>query len=195
MFEEFRQTLGTKIGLDAQRVPRDLIHEEHFRSSAGTARSAAQEYLKNFGELIGTKAGELNNLRRHAETNPTHAGIEYRFHAEKPQFDTTTVAYYQTVFGLPIWEAGLAVHMKRAPFCIVGAQTTRHAEVRITKPSAKAIARLKKLNAPTLAKPLGIDGNKTEFDAKSLRVLRRRLMIYRYEKAKRFVRPQRRAKN
>jgi zinc metalloprotease ZmpB len=200
MFEEFRQTLGTKIRLDAQRVPRDLIHEEHFRSSAGTARSAAQEYLRSFGNLIGAKAGELNNLRRHAGVNPIRAGVEYRFHAEKPQFDTTTVAYYQTVFGLPIWEAGLAVHMKQAPFRIVGAQTTRHAQVRITRPSAKAIARLKRLNAQTLAKLLGITGNKTDFDAKtvdvkSLRVLRRRLMIYRYEKAKRFVRPQRRAKS
>ena len=34
MFEEFHHTLATKIRLDAQRIPRDLIHEEHFHSSA-----------------------------------------------------------------------------------------------------------------------------------------------------------------
>jgi hypothetical protein len=192
MFEEFHQTLGTKIGFDAQRIPRDLIHEEHFHSSAGSPRLAAKEYLNRYGDLIGTHARELNNLGRHPESDITGAGIEYRFYTEKPQFGTTTVAYYQTVFGLPIWEAGLAVHMKHAPFRIVGAQTTRHAKVKIAKPSAKARGRLKHLNAETLAQLLGITGNKTDFDAGSLRVLHRRLMVYRYEKSKRFVQPQRR---
>ena len=192
MFEEFHQTLRTKIRLDAERIPRDLIHEEHFRSSASNARLAAKEYLNRYGDLIGTQARELNNLGRHSENELVDAGIEYRFHAEKPQFGMTTVAYYQTVFGLPIWEAGLAVHMKHAPFRIVAAQTTRHAKVRITKPSVKAGDRLRHLSAEMLAKLLGITGSKTEFDAASLRVLHRRLMVYRYERSKRFVRPRRR---
>ena len=193
MFEEFHQTLRTKIRLDAERIPRDLIHEEHFHSGASSARLAAKDYLHSHGNLIGTEAGQLNSLGRQPENDLVDAGIEYRFHAEKPQFGTTTVAYYQTVFGLPIWEAGLAVHMKHAPFRIVGAQTTRHAEVRITKPSRTALARLKQLNAETLGKILGIAGGKTEFHAGSLRVLRRRLMIYRYEEANRLVRPRRAA--
>src|SRR5579864_7283164 len=192
MFEEYHQTWRTKVRLDAERVPRDFFHEHHFVSNAGTAQLASQEYLHSFRDLMGTKTAELYNLHRHHETAPIDAGVEYRFHAEKPQFDTTTVAYYQTVFGLPIWEAGLAVHMKHGPFRIVGSQATRHAEIQITKPSAKAVVRLKKLNAQSLAKLLGIAGNKTAFDAKSLRVLHQRLMIYRYEKSKRFVRPQRR---
>jgi len=192
MFEEYHHTWRTNVRLDAQRVPRDFIHEHHFVSKAGTAQLASQEYLHSFRDLMGTKTAELRNLHRHHESDPIDAGVEYRFHAEKPQFETTTVAYFQTVFGLPIWEAGLAVHMKHGPFRIVGSQATRHAKVRIAKPSAKAVARLKKLNAPSLAKLLGIAGNKTVFDAKSLRVLRRRLMIFRYEKSKRAVRPSRR---
>ncbi|MFZ0720054.1 MAG: hypothetical protein WAM99_04180, partial [Xanthobacteraceae bacterium] len=192
MFEEFHRTLATKIRLDAQRIPRDLIHEEHFHSSAVSARLAAKDYLNRHGDLIGAQARELNNLGRHPESDLTDATLEYRFYAEKPQFGTTTVAYYQTVFGLPIWEAGLAVHMKHAPFRIVGAQTTRHAKVEITKPPAKARERLKHLNAEALAKLLGITGNKTDFDAASLRMLHRRLMVYRYEKSKRFVQPRRR---
>ena len=191
MFEEFHHTLRTKIRLDAERVPRDLIHEEHFHSSAASARLAAKEYLHQHGDLIGTEAAELNNLGRHPENDVVDAGVEYRFHAEKPQFGTTTVAYYQTVFGLPIWEAGLAVHMKHAPFRIVGAQTTRHVKVKVAKPSAKARARLRQLSTETLAEHLGITGSRTEFEAGSLRVLRRRLMIYRYDEAKRLVRPRR----
>jgi zinc metalloprotease ZmpB len=192
MLEKFYQPLQTKVRLDSQQVPRDLIHERHFVSDARTARHAAKDYLGKFRHLIGTKAEEFNNLDRRPERDVTDAGVEYRFHAEKPQFGATTVAYYQTVFGLPVWEAGLAVHMKHKPFRVIGAQTTRHPEIRIKKPSAKAIERLKKLDATQLTELLGMDRGKAAFDAKSLRILRRRLMIYRYEKSKRVVQPQRR---
>jgi zinc metalloprotease ZmpB len=190
MLEKFYQPRHTKVRLDSQRVPRDLIHERHFVSDARTARHAAQDYLGKFRDLIGTKAEELNNLDRRPGRDVTNDGVEYRFHTEKPQFGTTTVAYYQTVFGLPVWEAGLAVHMKQKPFRIIGAQTTRHPDIRIKKPSAKVIARLKKINAAQLAELVGIAGGKTAFNAKPLRILRRRLMVYRYEKSKRVVRPQ-----
>jgi len=192
MFEEFYPPLRATIRRDSQKIPRDIIHERHFVSGARTARLAAREYLGKFGGLMGAKAEEFGNLNRRVESEPTAAGVEYRFHAEKPQFDATTVAYHQTVFGLPIWEAGLAVHMKHAPFRIIGAQTTRHSNIEIEKPPAAAVARLKKLDARALAKLLGIAANKTAFDAKSLRILRRRLMVYRYEKSKRAVRPARR---
>ena len=64
MFEEFHRTLATKIRLDAQRIPRDLIHEEHFHSSAVSARLAAKDYLNRHGDLIGAQAGELNKDRK-----------------------------------------------------------------------------------------------------------------------------------
>jgi len=191
MYEQFYRPSRTKIRRDSQGVARDIIHEHHFVSRARSARLAAREYLGKFRDLIGPKAEELGNLNRRVESKPTDAGIEYRFHAEKPQFDATTVAYYQTIFGLPIWEAGLAAHLTQEPFRIIGTQTTRHSNIQIGKPSARAIARLKKLNAETLGKLLGIAGNR-DFHAKSLRVLRRRLMVYRYEKSKRVVRPERR---
>jgi hypothetical protein len=189
MHEEYHHPSKTKILHDSQRVPRDLVHEQHVVSTAGTAQLAAHDYLGRFRDLVGTKAEELKNLDRAPESELVDAGVEYRFLAEKTQFEATTVSYYQTVFGLPVWGAGLSVHMKHAPFRIVGAHATRHPDIHITKPSAKAIARLKKLNAPTLAKQLGIAPKKTEFNAKSLKVLRQRLMIYRYEKSKRGVVP------
>ncbi len=192
MFEEFRRERKTKIRFDSERVPRDLLHDHHVGSAAGTAQGAAQEYLGNFHDLLAVQAGELEKLSQRPNKHPIDAGVEYRFHAEKRQFDTTTVAYHQTFFGLPVWEAGLAVHMKHAPFRIVGAQSTRHANVQIAKPSAKALSRLKKLSAKTLVKVLGFAEKRTEFDPKSLKVLSRRLMIYRYERSKRVVRPERR---
>lgn len=126
MFEEFDEASRTKIIRDSQRIPRDLRHEQPVVSTARTAQLAAKEYLGKFRALIGAKAEELENLSFPPESDPIDAGAEYRFLAEKPQFDTTAVSYYQTFFGLPVWEAGLAVYMKQAPFRIVGAQTTRH---------------------------------------------------------------------
>ena len=190
MFEQFHRTLGTKIRLDADQIPRDLIHQEHFRSRAASARGAAQEYLRKYYHLIGTKAVELHHLRRHPERDLIAAGVQYRIHAEKPQFGTTTVAYYQTVFGLPVWEAGLAVHMrrpasKRERFRIVGAQSTRHAKIQVRKPPAKTLTRLKN-SMPKRWRGSSASQGKTRADeAKSLRILRRRLMVYRYEKSKR----------
>src|SRR5260370_11248663 len=185
MYEDYDQSSMTKIFRDSQRVPRVLIHEHDVVSAAGTAQLAAQEYLGRFRSLVGAKAEELASLSLPPESDPLDAGVEYQFLTETPQFDTTTVSYYQTYFGLPVWEAGLSVHMKQAPFRIISALATGHPDIQVAKPSPKALARLKKLNAATLAKLLGIAGERTGFKVKSLRVQRQRLMIYRYEESKR----------
>ena len=190
MIEEFDRSSGTKIIRDSQGVARDLSHEPLVVSRAGTAQLAAQEYLRSFGGLLGANAEELENLSLPPESDPIDAGVEFRLLIEKSQFDTTTVSYYQTFFGLPVWEAGLTVHMKQAPFRIVGAHSTGHPDLQVTKLSAKALARLKKLNAPALAKLLGVAGKRTEFNAGSLKVLHQRLMICRYEKSQRVVVPE-----
>lgn len=188
MFEEFHRLSKTKITRDPRQAPRELVHDQYVVSAAGTAQLAAQEYLSTFRDLVGAKAEELENLSRPPESDPIDAGVEYRFLAEKPQFGATTISYYQTFLGLPVWEAGLVVHMRQAPFRIVGAQVNGHPDIQVAKPSAETLARLKTLNAQTLAKLLGIAGKRTAFNAKSLKVLNRRLMIYRYEKSKRLVR-------
>jgi hypothetical protein len=190
MYEEFDQSSRTKIVRDSQRITRALLHEQHVVSAARTAQLAAQEYLGRFRDLVGAKVEELVSLSLPPESNPIDAGVEYRFLTEKPQFDTTTVSYCQTFFGLPVWEAGLAVHMKQAPFRIVSTQATGHPDIQVDKPSSKTLARLKKLNAQTLAKLLGIASKQTAFNAKSLRVQRQRLMIYRYEASKRVLPPE-----
>ena len=146
---------------DAHGIARDLIRDEHFLSNAGTVQLAAQEYLGASGHLLGLKAKELKNLCLPPESDPIDAGIEYRFLAEKPRFDTTTVAYYQTYLGLPVWQSGLAVHMKQAPFRIISAQATLDPEIQAAKPSDRAVARLNKLNAKSLAKVLGLGGGRS----------------------------------
>ena len=189
MFEEFHPASETKIIRDAQRVPRSLRHEPYIVSTAASPQLAAQQYLARFRDLLEVNSEELRNLGLSPERELTDAGIEYRFFSEKSHFNMTTVSYHQTALGLPVWEAGLAVYMKRAPFRVVGMRTTRHPDLKVAKPSAKALARSKKLSAATIANALGILRKRTTFRPKSLRVQRQRRMIYRYQDTKRVILP------
>jgi zinc metalloprotease ZmpB len=96
--------------------------------------------------LLGLKDTELRSLGLSTELTPTADGVEYRLWAEKTQFDTTTVTFSQSYFGLPVWEAGLAVQMKLNPFRIISAQSTAHADVSAERPANSALRHLSNLN-------------------------------------------------
>src|SRR3974377_870139 len=130
MFQEFDDTSKLHVDRDNEGIARNLFHvEEPYLSSARTAEQAGHEYFEKFRDVLGIKSGELRNLGLSPETKPIDTGIEYRFLEEKTQFDTTTVVYSQTYLGLPVWEAGLAVHTQQNPFRVMNAQCTRHADV------------------------------------------------------------------
>src|SRR5262249_29250570 len=93
-----------------------------------------------------------------AEQEPGAGGVEYRFLSEKHQFDLTTVAFYQTCFGLPVWEAGLSITMKANPLRVVGAQSTLHPDLDVKRPPAPAMVTLKSPAAESLASSLGLAG-------------------------------------
>jgi hypothetical protein len=114
-----------------------------------------------------------------------NASVEYRFLQEKTQFDMTTIVFQQTCFGLPIWEAGLAVHMKHDPFRIVSAQSTSHSDLEVKKPTANALSQLEKLDDAQLLPLLGLSSRQKEWDLKSFKIQSQRLIIYRYKSVKR----------
>jgi zinc metalloprotease ZmpB len=192
MFEEFDARSQTKIVRDAGGIARTLSHANRsVVSGAPTPELAAREYLNRYGELLGLRPEQLRHLFLPAEQEPGAGEIEYRFLSEKHQFDLTTVAFYQTCFGLPVWEAGLSITMKDNPLRVVGAQSTLHADLEVKRPPARAIARLKTLDAESLASSLGLAG-RARHDAPLIDS--QRFMIYRYDTARRTdgsARPQR----
>jgi hypothetical protein len=191
MQHEFHETSKAHIDRDDDGVARSVMHvEEPYQSKARTAQLAAHEYLERFRETLGIQAEELKNLSLPPETKPTEDRVEYRFLEEKTQFDMTTVVYSQTYFGLPVWEAGLAVHTMENPFRVLSAQSTRHARMEAKRPTERALDRMEKLELKVLAKQLGLSERSKEFDLKSLEILKHRLIIYRYEPAKRVVLPE-----
>ena len=140
MFEEFDARSQTKILRDDAGVARALSHDRYVSSEARTPQLAAGDYLARYTELLGVQEEELKHLFVPTEQEPTADKVEYRLLSEKHQFDLTTVAFYQTYFGLPVWEAGLSITMKENPLRIIGAQTTRHPDPKVKRPSAQAVA-------------------------------------------------------
>ena len=191
MSHEFNDSLKVHINRDVDGNPRDLLHiEEPYVSKAPTPQMAAREYLEKFGSLIGITAEELKHLSQSPETKPIEAPVEYRFLQEKMQFDTTTVVFTQTCLGIPVWGAGLAVHIRLNPLQVVSAQLTHHVSLEVRKPPEEAVRRLEKLHTRVLAKHLGLSKDQKEFNLASLRIEKLRLLIYRYEAAKRVLLPE-----
>src|ERR1700761_7621214 len=102
MFEEFNPRMRARIVRDAGGIARILSHPDHYvAAKARTPRAAARDYLSRYGHVFGLRPQHLRNLLKSPQRSPTSAGLEYRYLAEKPQFDLTTVAFPQTYFGLP----------------------------------------------------------------------------------------------
>jgi hypothetical protein len=193
MFEEFDRRSQTKVLRDADRVARTLSHPRYVATNARTPQLAAREYLDRYGELLGVQEQELKHLFAPTEQEPTTENVEYRLLSEKHQFDLTTVAFYQTHFGLPVWEAGLSITMKENPWRIIGAQTTRHPDPKIKRPSAQAVARSRAIDVQILAKSLGLDTEPARDS--SFGIDHQRLMVYRYERARRTRSPDQQPKD
>jgi len=183
MHQHYDSATNTQVNTDEQGVVRGLVPDEPSVSGAATAQLAAQEYLEQHAELLGVEPAALENLTGAREAQPVDAGSEFRIHTEKQQFDTTTVAYDQTYFGLPVWEASVAVHVKQDPYRVIAATSTRHPDVSVERPPEAALHRFKDIDEKTLAQLLGLKpGSKA---AKSLKITGTRLVVYQYEAAKR----------
>jgi hypothetical protein len=115
--QEFDSSRNVYLDRDEHGVVRQLSHTHApVTIAAGTPQLAAAAYLGQFATLLGVSPHQLANLGLPPSTHLESSSTEYRFLKEKHQFDSATVAYYQTDLGIPVWEAGLAVQMRLAPF-------------------------------------------------------------------------------
>src|SRR5262245_42181510 len=139
MSQEFDAVEKAHVRKDQEGIVRALVYEVPIVSGAATAQQAAQEYLAHHAELLGMKQAEMTNLALSRDAEPVDEGTEYRLHSEKHQFDTTTVTYDQTYLGLPVWDAGVSVHMKSGPYRIVSVESLRHPNLKVKPPSKAAV--------------------------------------------------------
>ncbi|MBV8884292.1 MAG: hypothetical protein JO235_09895 [Chroococcidiopsidaceae cyanobacterium CP_BM_RX_35] len=191
MTHEFDDWRRVHVHRDREGVARDLVYaDEPYISRARMPQLAANEYLEKFGSILGITHEQLRHLGLSPEKEPIDAPVEYRFLDEKVQFDTITLVFSQTYLGLPIREAGIALHMRREPLQIISAQSTLHPHVYLTQPSEQAITRLQNLDSVTLVQRLGLNQEHHGFHVSSMHIKSLRLIIYRYESGKRAPLPE-----
>jgi hypothetical protein len=189
MYQEFNSARNAYLDRDEEGIVRQLLHTHApVVSEARTPQLAAAEYLDQFGELLGLTSEQLKNLSLSPSPIIEDAPVEYRFLQEKHQFDTATVAYYQTDLGLPVWQAGVAVQMKLNPVRVLSSQSTMHPDMNVKKPSNDAVKRAESISEAELARLLGLTRQanaRSNWDRASLKLEGRQLVIYQYESTKR----------
>jgi len=185
MNQEFSLSRNVYLDRDRNGVVRQLLHTHApVRITAGTPQLAAIRYLQDFGDLFDLAPEQLKNLSLSPSDSIEDAGVECRFLEEKHQFDSSTVGYYQTDFGIPVWQAGVAVQMKVNPFRVLSSQSTLHPDLELEPPNKRKAKQAEGMKETQLATLIGL-GRQGKSAAASLRIEGRGLVIYRYEAGKR----------
>ena len=188
MYQEYDAAHAAYVTRDAHGIAREVSHRQRpFRVDVQTPQMVAQAYLERHRDLLGIRPESLTSLSLSPEAEPVDADVEYRLLEEKTSAELVTVAYYQTCFGLPVWEAGLAVHIARNPDRVISSTFSAHENVKPKKPKAPSLRRFRKVSPKTLVGILELPskGGEDAYDLESLRVNRTRLIIYRYVASKR----------
>jgi zinc metalloprotease ZmpB len=189
MNQEFDLARNVYIDRDTRGIARQLSHTHSpVYIDAGTPQLVAASYLNSFGALFGLTSEQLKNLSLSPSSVIENASVEYRFLEEKHQFDTSTIAYFQTDLGIPVWEAGIAVQIKLNPYRVLSSQSTLHPDLQVEAPDKTKIEKAKGMSEKEFGTLLGLQKmakRNSPIDASSLKIGRRGLVIYRYETDKR----------
>jgi zinc metalloprotease ZmpB len=140
--------LKAQVTLDDDGRVRAVNHLEPPVMDQPTPRAAAEEYLRQLGGTLKIPREGMRSLsERVSHAAPQEQGVEYRLAQEKTLFDSTTVAFAQTINNLPIWGAEVTVTVKHGPNRVVGATDTSHPSPRAPLPSPGAVGRLQQVFA------------------------------------------------
>jgi hypothetical protein len=146
MRTRFDPKTKSRLTLDEAGRVRAINHLEAARSDESSPRDAAVAYLKSMGKTLKIPAAQLRQAHELVSfTAPREQDVEYRLSQEKTLFDSTTVAFAQTINNLPIWGAETTVIVKHGPNRVVSAVDTSQEAPRAPLPSADTVARYQQL--------------------------------------------------
>jgi hypothetical protein len=145
----FNPTLKANIFLDDTDRVRHITHsQEYFISDSSSALLASIEYINKISGILRIPKQQISNLQQRVSyMEPADRGIEYHLSEEKQFFDSTTFGFYQTYLNVPVWQAGLSVTVKHAPYRIIGASNTSQEGFDAKLPPKDSIERYKKMFA------------------------------------------------
>lgn len=140
-----------------------------------TPRLLAEDFLRETAPVFGFADTETMNFTAFTEKSASEAGVELRFKEEKNAVgNAVAVAYDQTIFGLPIWNAGVTVRIDAKKMNVTGAHNTRHYDIEVHRPVEEAPYLPNKMHPETVAGLLGLNDNK------SLVINATSLLVYNY---------------
>jgi hypothetical protein len=150
--------------------------------TAGTPQEAAQEFLRTQAEVFKVPETAMRSLDVRAAIAPTTENQALRFESETQLMDSAVVSYTQTMFGLPIYRAGVAVTVRVPDNSVQAASSTLHYDIQAEPPGDALASGV--MNAAAVG---GYDelARKAIPAAEEMRINRTRLMVYRYDAAKR----------
>ena len=103
-------------------------------SGAPTAQEAARNFLRAQASALQIPQEAVQGLDLRAAITPTVEEQALRFESEKHLMDSTVVSYTQTMFGLPIYQAGVSVTMHVAGQQVKAATSTLHYDIAAQPP-------------------------------------------------------------
>ncbi len=216
MKELFNEKLKAHLTIDDKKIVRSIRHtQEYWLSDLENPLPVATNYFEMMSEHFKIPNEQLNKMNEKVSYfNPIKQGIEYRLSVERQAFDSTTYGFYQTYLNIPVWQAGLKVTMKHAPFRVISSVNTSQENIKAKLPSKTTIDQYKKIftqayniiktqrnthgegevKPPTdhtdlIRKVLGKPSTKKNAEATRkdhARLIRGRFYVYKYDKNNRF---------
>src|SRR5262249_51999146 len=147
----FELTPNVHVGRGADGRVRQLSHAQNpYRPTAAdllpsglaaealTPRGLAEQYIRDTAALFEFAPGTTANFAAALAPQAGEAGVELRFKNEKNVANSVAVAYDQTVYGLPIWDAGLSVRVDSKAMAVTGSHNATHYNIQAQKPKPNA---------------------------------------------------------
>jgi hypothetical protein len=190
----FDLTPDVHVGRGADGKVRQLSHPQSpYRPGAAdllpaglaaealTPRSLAEQYIRDTAAVYDLAPGVTGNFAAALAPQAGDAGVELRFTNERNLANSVTVDYDQTVYGLPIWDAGMTVRIDSKLMAVTGSHNATHYDIRAHKPSPNASYVPHGMDAAKTRTVLGL--KPTDPD---LTVTATRALVYRYRAKDRF---------
>ena len=189
MEQKFSQQAAALIakGIDGQT--RSIVYRDGpARYDARDARAIGDAHLRAEARRYGLGDDALKHLDQEPATEMTDDGTEIRLRRSKRVMDTVVLDYCQTLFGLPVWRAGVAVVVKDRPQGVLGSTYTGLSGLQAKRPSQNAMRAMRGLKPEALANLIGFKELVRKLKKGKLlppRINKVKPWIYRYDPAAR----------
>ena len=151
-------------------------------SSSPTPAEIAAQYVRDVAGIYGLEADQTASLQEAMPAGPVPETAKLRQVDEKNIIDTTTVVtFQQTTYGLPVWNANMAVVVAGASPAVVSSSSTLHHDLDLGALSIDRLTGYAQETPTTLRDAIGVDDSAgTGFALNGVR-----LLVYRYDPSER----------